>query len=111
ARSKCFSDVGAYDMVGNVAEWVQDWGPLATGVGATWGPPAWSSPNFGNDVSHMGGSPSGSAYGLPGGTIRGGSYRPGSAGQFEGAGVYAIDQNGVPASSGDYSANGFRCGK
>jgi hypothetical protein len=49
--------------------------------------------------------------GLPGGTIRGGSYRPGSGGAHDGAGVYAIDQNGTPFSYGDGTAAGFRCGK
>ena len=94
-------------MVGNVVEWVQDWGPLAT-TGTNWGV---FSPDFGNDVSNMGGSPAGPVYGLPGGTIRGGSYHAGSAGQFERAGVYAIDQNGTPASFGNATAAGFRCGK
>jgi formylglycine-generating enzyme required for sulfatase activity len=106
-RSRCVSDVGANDMVGNVAEWVQDWGPLAT-TGTTW---AGFGPAFGDDASHIGGAPAGAFYGLPGGTVRGGSYRPGSAGQFAGAGVYAIDQNGAPASFGDTTANGFRCAR
>lgn len=106
-RSKCVSDVGAYDMVGNVIEFVADWGPLAT-AGATWNV---FLPGFGNDVSNMGGAPNGSIYGLPGTTLRGGSFAFGSGGNGELAGVYAIDQNGAPNSIGDATAAGFRCAK
>jgi hypothetical protein len=35
----------------------------------------------------------------------------GSGTNGERAGVYAIDQNGAPASIGDTTAAGFRCGK
>lgn len=108
-RSKCVSDVGAYDMVGNVIEFVADWGPLATS-GANWDV---FIPGFGGDVSNMGGSPNGTIYGLPGTTLRGGSYHvvPNSGGTGERAGVYAIDQNGAPNSIGDATAAGFRCAK
>ena len=106
-RSKCVSDVGAYDMVGNVIEFVADWGPLAT-TGATWNV---FIPGFGNDVSNMGGAPNGVIYGLPGTTLRGGSFAAGSGGNGELAGVYAIDQNGAPNSIGDATAAGFRCAK
>jgi len=107
SRSKCVSDVGAYDMVGNVIEFVADWGPLAT-AGATWDV---FLPGFGGDVSNMGGSPNGTIYGLPGTTLRGGSFAAGSGGMGELAGVYAIDQNGAPNSIGDATAAGFRCAK
>jgi hypothetical protein len=107
SRSKCVSDVGAFDMVGNVIEFVADWGPLAT-TGATWDI---FIPGFGNDVSNIGGSPAGTIYGLPGTTLRGGSFSmaPNSGGTGELAGVYAIDQNGAPNSIGDATAAGFRC--
>jgi hypothetical protein len=106
ARTACVSDVGAHDMVGNVIEWVGDWGTLSTAGGN------WDS-SFGSDASHVGGLPpvNPSILGLPGGTIRGGSYFPGSGGTHEGAGVYAIDQNGTPFSYGNGLAAGFRCGK
>jgi hypothetical protein len=109
ARSKCVSDVGAFDMVGNVIEFVADWGPLAT-TGANWDV---FIPGFGGDVSNIGGSPNGTIYGLPGTTLRGGSFAivPNSGGTGERAGVYAIDQNGAPNSIGDASAAGFRCAK
>jgi formylglycine-generating enzyme required for sulfatase activity len=106
-RNKCVSDVGAFDMVGNVIEFVADWGALAT-TGATWDV---FIPGFGNDVSNMGGPPSGTIYGLPGTTLRGGSFAIGSGGFGELAGVYAIDQNGAPNSIGDATAAGFRCVK
>jgi len=109
ARSKCVSDVGAFDMVGNVIEFVADWGALAT-TGANWDV---FIPGFGGDVSNMGGPPNGTIYGLPGTTLRGGSYSlvPNSGGTGERAGVYAIDQNGAPNSIGDASAAGFRCAR
>jgi hypothetical protein len=102
-RSSCKSDVGAHDMIGNVIELVADWGPLAT-AGNNW------DPSFGGDVSHVGGAPLGMYFGLPGATMRGGSYAPGSGGNFGLAGVYAIDQNGTPMSAGSGIAAGFRCG-
>jgi Sulfatase-modifying factor enzyme 1 len=107
SHSACVSDVGAYDMVGNVIEFVADWGPLAT-TGTNWDV---FIPGFGGDVSNMGGSPNGTIYGLPGTTLRGGSYlvAPNSGGTGQRAGVYAIDQNGAPNSIGDATAAGFRC--
>jgi formylglycine-generating enzyme required for sulfatase activity len=107
SRSKCVSDVGAYDMVGNVIEFVADWGPLAT-TGTTWDV---FILGFGGDVSNIGGSPNGTIYGLPGTTLRGGSFAAGSGGMGQLAGVYAIDQNGAPNSIGDATAAGFRCAK
>jgi len=37
SRSNCVSDVGAFDMVGNVQEWVADWVPRSTAC------PGWGS--------------------------------------------------------------------
>jgi hypothetical protein len=70
SRTQRRSDVGAFDMVGNVIEFVADWGALAT-VGANWDV---FQPGFGGDVSNMGGLPNGKIYGLPGTTLRGGSF-------------------------------------
>src|SRR4029434_1800862 len=36
ARSACVSARGAFDMVGNLEEWVADWVPLSTGC-TRWG--------------------------------------------------------------------------
>jgi hypothetical protein len=120
----CISDVRALDMVGNAIEFVADWGPLAT-TGTNWdvvSPPGGFVGH--GDVSNMGGAPtpptdpSFKHYGLPGATIRGGSFNqaPGGSGGFGNlAGVYAIDQNGSPDSRGDLtsgkSSTGFRCAK
>ena len=70
SRSSCVSDVGAFDMVGNVIEFVADWGALATS-GTNWDV---FVGGFGGDVSNVGGAPNGEIYGLPGTTLRGGSY-------------------------------------
>jgi hypothetical protein len=107
SRNKCVSDVNAFDMVGNVIEFVADWGPLAT-TGTTWDT---FIAGFGDDVSNVGGAPGGTIYGLPGTTLRGGSFAMGSGGYGKWAGVYAIDQNGAPNSIGDATAAGFRCAK
>src|SRR5262245_2837813 len=109
ARVSCRSEVGVYDMVGNVVEWVAEWGILSS-FGNNWNK---ISPAFGDDVSQMGNvDPLTSIYaGLPGGVLRGGSFAISSAGYGPGAGVYAIDRNGSPASAGDGSAAGFRCGR
>ena len=84
-------------MVGNVVEWVADWGAPAS-ASASWDS---VGAGLGGDISHVGGLPPSSVYGLPGGTIRGGSYYPDSAGSHADAGVYAIDQNVTPFSYGD----------
>ena len=117
----CKSDVRALDMVGNVIEFVADWGPLATVTGHNnWDVVSDAQPGGfkgQGDVSNMGGAPDGKAYGLPGATLRGGSFaiNPNSGGTGTAAGVYAIDQNGHPASRGDLtpgnSSAGFRCAK
>lgn len=36
ARSACVSSDGAFDMVGNLYEWVADWVPRSTGCGGSW---------------------------------------------------------------------------
>jgi len=61
SRNQCTSDVGAFDMVENVIEFVADWGPLAT-TGTIWNV---FNPGSGNDVSNLEGSPNGKIYGLP----------------------------------------------
>jgi len=105
SRSACISDVGAHDMVGNDSEFVADWGSI-TVQGGTWA--SWS-PAFGGDLSLVGGGgQSLSTLGfLPAATLRGGFWGQGSF-----AGVYFIDQNGVPASQGGgFNAVSPRCGR
>jgi hypothetical protein len=93
----CISDVGAFDMVGNVWEWVGDWGDRAQGC-QTW-PAA-----FGSDVSCIGEGASESLK-LPGAFTRGGHW---SDGTF--AGVFAVSTAlGIPSrAEGEL---GFRCAR
>ncbi|MFN8641783.1 MAG: SUMF1/EgtB/PvdO family nonheme iron enzyme [Candidatus Binatia bacterium] len=92
SRSACVSDTGAFDMVGNVAEWVADWGDGATNC-TNW------SPTYGTDLSCVGGDGS---TNLPGALTRGGAFSSGSD-----AGVFAVQSDGDPSLSP--SRVGFRC--
>jgi hypothetical protein len=91
SRSLCVSDTGAFDMVGNVREWVADWGDAATNPCTSWGP------TMGNDFSCIGGDGS---INFPGAWFRGGDFG-------FGAGVFTVDARFTPLSSG--SNAGFRC--
>ncbi|MCI0655864.1 MAG: formylglycine-generating enzyme family protein [Acidobacteria bacterium] len=64
ARSNCVSARGAFDMVGNLAEWVADWVPAPTNC------PGWAS--FSNDDMCLAGA-STTANG-PGALSRGGAF-------------------------------------
>ena len=109
SRGQCVSDVHAHDMAGNVAEFVADWGAVST-MGNNWS--VWSA-NFGGDSSIVGVTTAANPLaGLPAATLRGGGFAIGSAGYGALAGVYAIDQNGLPASQGGPQGGvGVRCGK
>ena len=63
-RSDCLSARGAFDMVGNLAEWVADWVPLSTAC------PGWAS--FSDDQMCLAGASSSSQ--APGALIRGGAF-------------------------------------
>jgi hypothetical protein len=69
SRAICVSARGAFDMVGNLAEWVADWVPLSTAC------PSWGS--FSDDFMCLSGA-STTANG-PGALLRGGSSIGGSA--------------------------------
>lgn len=85
SRSACVSDVGAFDMVGNVWEWVADWGDIADGCTT-------QLASFGGDVSCVGGPGSSLTNGnLPGAFSRGGDWNDGTF-----AGVFAVRANGFP---------------
>jgi len=96
ARSSCVSADGAFDMVGNLVEWVAEWVPRSTGAG-TWG---------------VGTSPTGDYQGLvgaatsgePGALLRGGNFTNGPS-----AGPFDIDGSGSPSLSAIFI--GFRCAR
>jgi hypothetical protein len=94
SRSNCVSSWGASDMVGNVLEWVADWGDQADGC-SNWGG------TFGSDMTCFGES-AGSRF--PGALVRGGYWSGGT-----GAGVFAADGSYAPSLSP--FVIGLRCGR
>jgi hypothetical protein len=92
ARAYCRSDVGAYDLVGNLWEWVAEWGALtATCTTALF-------PETDDHNCFAGADPS---YG-PVALLRGGNF---AMGPF--AGVFAIAEDSRPSIGG--IVGGFRC--
>ena len=93
SRSACVSSRGAFDMVGNLKEWVADWVPLSTAC------PGWAGESN-DDNCFAGASPVGYNAAL----VRGGSFSShGSAGPLS---VTAAIQPFVPLFS-----IGFRCAR
>ena len=64
ARAACVSTRGAFDMVGNLAEWVSDWVPAPTTC------PGWA--NFSNDDMCLSGAST--TTNGPGALVRGGAF-------------------------------------
>jgi formylglycine-generating enzyme required for sulfatase activity len=64
ARTRCISARGAFDMVGNLAEWVADWVPASTAC------PGWAS--FSNDDMCIAGADT--TRNGPGALVRGGAF-------------------------------------
>ena len=97
-RSSCVSAIGAFDMVGNLAEWVADWVPRSLP----------ECVNFWNGDA----SPSGdfqclvgaSDAGEPGALVRGGEF-----GSMTFAGPLTLYGNVPP--SGSFNVVGFRCAR
>ena len=69
SRSACVSSRGAFDMVGNLVEWVADWVPRSTEC------PGWGE--FSDDFMCLAGA--GTAAGGPGARLRGGSFLGGAS--------------------------------
>jgi formylglycine-generating enzyme required for sulfatase activity len=93
ATAGCVSDVGAFDMVGNLWEWVADWVPRTPACGS-WG-------SFSDDLQCLAGA---ATTGAPGALIRGGDFFLGSS-----AGVFAVDGDDTPSNAG--SSFGFRAAR
>ena len=94
SRSSCVSSRGAFDMVGNLNEWVADWVPRSTGCGE------WSAEVSPTDDSQcLAGA---ATTGEPGALLRGGHF-----GFKTQAGPLFIDGTNSPSAS-SFSI-GFRC--
>ncbi len=91
SRSNCVSDVGAFDMVGNIWEWVADWVPLTSSSTC-------AAPMFDSDYNCISGPSSGT-----GALLRGGGLTE----QY--AGVFAVAGTVPPTSEGP--AFGFRAAR
>lgn len=104
SRSKCISDTGAYDMVGNVSEWTADWAERATSC--TYWPSGVSGGLPEDDQSCFGGTgdPLQPWLHLPGGIIRGGGFNDNNS-----AGVFFVDSFLEPYTT--FPSLGFRCAR
>jgi formylglycine-generating enzyme required for sulfatase activity len=95
SRGACVSNWGASDMVGNVAEWVADWGTQPSGDCPGWG-------TFSDDVMCWRGTSTTAL--APSAPFRGGWFQQGS-----GAGVFAVNAKHPPHTWFAYL--GFRCAR
>jgi formylglycine-generating enzyme required for sulfatase activity len=92
SRSACVSARGAFDMVGNMDEWVADWVPRSIGLCPGWGPVS------NDDMCLMGAS----VIDGPGALTRGGHAASGTR-----AGPFTVDGGQLPSTHGI----GFRCAR
>ena len=95
ARTNCVSDAGAFDMVGNVSEWVADWVPRSIHPCGSWG-------SFSDDLQCLDGA---DVTGQPGALVRGGDFNHGA-----GAGVFAVFGDRGPFDGG-FGSIGFRAAR
>ncbi|MBM4246883.1 MAG: hypothetical protein FJ148_24335 [Deltaproteobacteria bacterium] len=96
SRSACVSSRGAFDMVGNLYEWVADWVPRSTACG-TWS--GGVSPT-GDDQCLAGAATTGE----PGALLRGGNF-------FSGTGAGPLTVRGDSEPSLSIVSIGFRCAR
>jgi len=94
SRSKCVSARGAFDMVGNLYEWVADWMPRSTMC------PSWGA--FSDDSMCLAGAST--TANAPGALLRGGDFGAGHE-----AGPVAISASFGPTNFGP--SVGFRCAR
>jgi formylglycine-generating enzyme required for sulfatase activity len=99
SRSKCLSNWGPNDMVGNVNEWVADWVPLSTVLFLGW------KGGFSPDGMGLADGPGAATTSDgPGAITRGGSWLEGTF-----AGVFKIDAGFNPSDAEPFI--GFRCAR
>jgi formylglycine-generating enzyme required for sulfatase activity len=94
ARSSCLSARGAFDMVGNLAEWVADWVPMSTEC------PGWGE--FSDDLMCLAGADT--TRNGPGALVRGGQFFGGAV-----SGPLTVLGTLEPSRSEDFI--GFRCAR
>ena len=92
SRSSCVSSGGAFDMVGNLWEWVADWVPLGTAC------PGWGS--FSDDFMCLSGASTASG---PGAVRRGDNFNDATT-----AGPLSVD---TTEPTGESLGQGFRCAR
>lgn len=97
SRSGCVSSDGAFDMVGNLSEWVADWMPRSVACGSR----SWGAVSPTGDSQCLNGA---ETTGDPGALLRGGSFTYGSS-----AGPLAVF--GTEPSSSSYPTFGWRCAR
>ena len=97
SRSLCVSDTGAFDMVGNLWEFVADFADLNALNCTNW------SATYGTDISCVGG-PGSPGLNLPSGIVRGGFFGGNSS-----AGVFAVYSASNPTIAG--GSTGMRCAR
>jgi formylglycine-generating enzyme required for sulfatase activity len=103
SRSKCKSNWGVFDMVGNVEEWVGDWVDLNSGGCTDWTTQGQTGIS-GSDLSCFGGNASAAPLQLPGALVRGGHW---ANGRF--AGVFSVNATFLPSDRDP--GHGFRCAR